>query len=158
CASNPCRSAGIGARNGPPRRGDSCRRRRHTPCSAPRLGMSAKTESPALAQALATALAGATDGVLLADPAGRISVGNRALAAAWNRPQEAVVGRLLHEFVVGPGADPELRRMLAALREQGSWRGELRTRDRHPSEGAWDVVANAVGPGAHGMIAIFRDV
>jgi signal transduction histidine kinase len=120
--------------------------------------MSAKTESPALPQALATALAGSTDGVLLADGAGRISFVNRALAAAWNRPREAVVGRLLHEFVAGPGTDAELRPMLAALREHGAWRGELRTRDRHPPEGAWDVVANALGPGAHGMVAIFRDV
>jgi signal transduction histidine kinase len=127
--------------------------------------MPAKTESAAHPQALATALAGSNDGVLLADAAGRISFVNRALAAAWNRPQAAVIGRLLHEFVAGPGADPDLRQMLAALREHGSWRGELRTRDRHLPEGAWDVVANAVGPalvggrpGEHGMVAIFRDV
>jgi two-component system, OmpR family, phosphate regulon sensor histidine kinase PhoR len=116
--------------------------------------------------ALAIALRGTADGVMIIDAGGRITFVNRALAEAWKQPEAAIVGRPLEEFVVVPrDADP-LTDILEAVAEQGRWGGELRTRGAEPPEGVWDVTLTPIRPGeayagpdgaARSVIGIFRD-
>jgi signal transduction histidine kinase len=119
-------------------------------------------------EALAIALRGTTDGVVIVDPVGRVSFVNRALSAAWKRAEPTVIGRLLTEFAQVPGDDASLADVLAAVGEHGRWSGELRTRGVEPPEGVWDVTLTPIpnpetgsGPGlqnARSVVGIFRDV
>src|SRR5881296_2079647 len=59
-------------------------------------------------EALAIALRGTTDGVVILDPVGRIAFVNRALAQAWRQPESAIVGRHLGDFVSMHGAQVDL--------------------------------------------------
>jgi signal transduction histidine kinase len=117
-------------------------------------------------QALAIALRGTSDGVVIVDPVGRVAFMNLALATAWKRT--AVIGRLLTEFVQVPGDESALADVLAAVGEHGRWNGELRTRGVEPPQGVWDVTltpipspetASGVGSqNARSIVGIFRDV
>jgi signal transduction histidine kinase len=119
-------------------------------------------------EALAIALRGTTDGVVIVDPIGRVSFVNRALAAAWKRTESAVIGRLLTELAQVPGDDAALADVLAAVGEHGRWSGELRTRGVEPPQGVWDVTLTPIpspeaGSGvglqnARSVVGIFRDV
>ncbi len=112
-------------------------------------------------EALAAALRGTTDGVVMLDRTGRIAFVNRALAQAWKGSEAQIVGRRLEEFVHVPGDQVELGDVLTAIGERGRWSGELRTRDVEPPQGVWDVTLTPVRtmPGeARSAIGIFRDV
>jgi signal transduction histidine kinase len=119
-------------------------------------------------EALAIALRGTSDGVVILDPVGRVSFVNRALAAAWGRRESAVVGRLLGEFVHVPRDESALGDVIAAVGERGRWSGELRTRGVDPPLGAWDVTLTPIrspdvprrGAVTHSrtVVGIFRDV
>src|SRR6266849_7685056 len=76
-------------------------------------------------EALAIALRGTTDGVVILDPVGRIAFVNRALAQAWRQPESAIVGRHLGDFVSMHGAQVDLGDVLAAIGARGRWSGEL---------------------------------
>lgn len=118
-------------------------------------------------EALATALRGTTDGVVILDPVGRISFVNRALAAAWRRPESDIVGRLLQEFVSLAREDVALADVLAAVAERGRWSGEVR-REGGEAPAIWDVTltplaspepasVRAAGD-TRAVVGIFRDV
>ena len=117
--------------------------------------------------ALAIALRGTTDGVIIIDAQGRITFVNQALAAAWKQPEAAIVGRPLEEFVIVPKDADLLADILEAVTEHGRWSGELRTRGVEPPEGVWDVTLTPIHPAdAHAsrngrselsVIGIFRD-
>ncbi len=119
-------------------------------------------------EALAIALRGASDGVAILDPLGRISFVNRALAAALGRPDSELVGRLLDEFVSVPGGEPALGDVISAVGEQGRWSGALATRGVEAPRGMWEVTLTPIGSlepehetvlGAERrMVGIFRDV
>lgn len=116
--------------------------------------------------ALAIALRGTTDGVVILDAQGRITFVNQALAAAWKQPEAALVGRPLEEFVIVAKSTDVLTDILAAVTEHGRWSGELHTRGVEPPEGVWDVTLTPIrtadaqtrnGRAELSVIAIFRD-
>lgn len=117
--------------------------------------------------ALAIALRGTADGVVIINAEGRITFVNRALAQAWKQPEGAIVGRALEELATVPRDADALPDILEAVAEQGRWAGELRTRGVEPPEGVWDVTltpirpagaqANGNGGAARSVIGIFRD-
>jgi len=119
-------------------------------------------------EALAIALRGTTDGVVILDAIGRIAFVNPALARAWGQPESAVVGRLLGDFVSVRGARADLGEVLAAVGERGRWSGELCARAVEPPERVWDVTLTPIrwpepAPGvvlghARTAVGIFRDV
>src|SRR5207247_6325809 len=119
-------------------------------------------------EALAIALRGTTDGVVILDPVGRIAFVNRALAQAWRQPESAIVGRHLGDFVSMHGAQVELGDVLAAIGARGRWSGELSTRTVEAPERVWDVMLTPIrcpepAPGgllghARTAVGIFRDV
>jgi signal transduction histidine kinase len=116
-------------------------------------------------EALATALRGTTDGVVILDPLGRITFANRALATAWRRPESEIVGRMLHEFVSLTGDDTALADVLGAVAESGRWSGEVR---REGTDAIWDVTLTPLGspePGSvraptelRAVVGIFREI
>jgi signal transduction histidine kinase len=117
-------------------------------------------------EALAMALRGTTDGVVILDPVGRIAFVNRALAETWRQPESAIVGRLLGDFVDAPQTD--LADVLAAVAEHGRWSGELHARAVEPPPRVWDVTLtpircpeptlDAVLDHTRAAVGIFRDV
>jgi len=119
-------------------------------------------------EALAIALRGTTDGVVILDAIGRITFANRALAEAWKRPESAIVGRLLSDFVSMARDDDELGDVLAAVADRGRWSGEVRARGADPPVGIWDVTltpircpdapVGAAVRDARTIVGIFRDV
>jgi len=115
-------------------------------------------------EALALALRGTTDGVVVLDPGGRVAFVNLALAHAWRQPESTIVGRFLGDFVGTPGGQADLGDVLAAVGEGGRWSGELRTRGIEPPQGVWDVTLTPLGspapaPGhARTAVGIFRDM
>src|SRR5206468_2136092 len=115
-------------------------------------------------EALALALRGTTDGVVVLDPGGRVAFVNPALAHAWRQPESTIVGRFVGDFVGTPGGQADLGDVLVAVGERGSWNGELRTRGIEPPQGVWDVTLTPLGcpapaPGhARTAVGIFRDM
>ena len=119
-------------------------------------------------EALAIALRGTTDGVVILDPVGRIAFVNRALAQAWRQPESAIVGRHLGDFVSMHGSQVDLGDVLAAIGARGRWSGELSTRAVEAPERVWDVMLTPIrcpepAPGgllghARTAVGIFRDV
>jgi two-component system sensor histidine kinase ResE len=118
-------------------------------------------------EALAIALRGTTDGVAILNSVGRILFVNSSLAEAWRRPESAVVGRIVSDFVQIPGDEDALGDVLGAVAERGRWNGELRTRDLEPPQGMWSVtltpirspeLAGSSFGAARNVVAIFRDV
>ena len=119
-------------------------------------------------EALAIALRGTTDGVVILDPVGRIAFVNRALAQAWRQPESAIVGRHLGDFVSMHGSQVDLGDVLAAIGARGRWSGELSTRAVEAPERVWDVTLTPIrcpepAPGgllghARTAVGIFRDV
>jgi signal transduction histidine kinase len=116
--------------------------------------------------ALAIALRGTADGVMIINSEGRITFVNRALAEAWKQAEGAIVGRPLEDFVIVPQDADALPDILEAVTEQGRWGGELRTRGVEPPEGVWDVTLTPIRPAeaqastngaARSVIGIFRD-
>src|SRR2546427_473952 len=95
-------------------------------------------------EALAIALRGTTDGVVILDPVGRIAFVNRALAQAWRQPESAIVGRHLGDFVSMHGAQVDLGDVLAAIGARGRWSGELSTRAVEAPERVWDVTLTPI--------------
>jgi signal transduction histidine kinase len=118
-------------------------------------------------EALATALRGTTDGIVILDAGGRISFVNRALATAWQKPESAIVGRMLHEFVSVQPEEADLADVLAAIVERGRWSGEMRSAGVEPP-GIWDVTLTPLASpegtpqrpsaSARAVVGIFRDV
>jgi signal transduction histidine kinase len=118
-------------------------------------------------EALGIALRGTTDGVAILDSVGRILFANSALAQGWRRPESAIVGRIVSDFVQVPGDEDALGDVLAAVAERGRWSGELRTRELEPPQGMWGVTLTPLRspeqPGSHSrgartVVGIFRDI
>lgn len=119
------------------------------------------------AEALATALRGTAEGIVILDPMGRILFTNAALLAAWRRSESDVLGCLLGDFVAPPGGETDLGDVFETVAEQKRWSGELRARGVEPSEGAWDATLTAIpsprallgaGAGRSAIVGVFREV
>lgn len=108
---------------------------------------------------VANALRGTTDGVAILDRTGRVSFVNRALAEAWGRPESAIVGAAVGDFVDVPG-DPTVLEQALAVAGERRWRGELRTRGPDTPQVVWDTILTPLDPPAPdaSIVAIFRDV
>jgi PAS domain S-box-containing protein len=111
-------------------------------------------------ETLASALRGASDGVAVVDGGGRVVFANRALAAALGHQPPALVGRRLADLVQAPGTD--VRDVLDAVAQQGSWTGELHARS--PAGAVWEATltpmaaGSAEGAGVPAAVGILRDV
>lgn len=109
-------------------------------------------------EALAIALRGTADGVVILDASGRITFVNRALAEALGLPESALVGRLLDGLVQVPEDDGAFDDVLAAVAEHGRWSGQLRTRPGALAEGVWEVSLTPIPAPVRAVVGILRDV
>ncbi len=117
-------------------------------------------------EGLAIALRGTTDGVVVADPSGRISFVNPALAKAWQYPEAEIIGRMVETFVKFPAGEGDFRDVFSAVGQQGRWTGILEARTAGVPRPVWEVTLTpirsaarvAAETGTPAMVGIFRDV